>query len=120
MRMYMSTKEWREQNKDKVLAYRREWYARNKKSEVADNLQRRKVLVEWFKNYKRTLKCQDCSESDPVCLDFHHKNPSEKEYPVTEMPRRGFSKEKILTEINKCSVLCANCHRKHHRKDFGY
>ena len=116
----MSTKEWSEKNKDKVLEYRRKWYERNKKTEVADNLRRRKLLVDWFKEYKTALKCEDCSENDPVCLDFHHNYPSTKEYAVTEMPRRGFSKEKILAEISKCSVLCSNCHRKRHRSEFGY
>lgn len=116
----MSTKEWREKNKDKVLEYRRNWYARNRKTEISDNLRRRKESIDWFKDFKSSLECKLCGETEPVCLDFHHKDPSAKEFAVTDMPRRGFSKEKILLEIQKCDVLCANCHRKHHKKEFGY
>lgn len=64
--------------------------------------------------YKSELKCQVCGENDIVCLDFHHNNPDEKEYNISHMVSRGYSKERIMKEINKCSVLCANCHRKLH------
>lgn len=116
----MSTKAWKEANREKVLQYRRDWYQRNKKTELEDNYQRRRDRVEWYKELKSTLKCKNCFESDPVCLDFHHRDKSEKEFSISMVIRRGFSKEKILAEIAKCDVLCSNCHRKAHREDFGY
>jgi hypothetical protein len=58
----------------------------------------------------------DCGESDPVCLDFHHRDPSIKSFEIA----RGVkcrSLEAVQAEIAKCDVVCANCHRKRHAKE---
>ena len=73
-------------------------------------------LIEWFKKYKETLQCSVCGETHPACLDFHHRDPSTKKAPVGNMVHRSSSKTSILREIEKCDVLCANCHRKLHWK----
>jgi hypothetical protein len=62
----------------------------------------------WFKVYKATLQCGHCGESDPRCLDFHHRNPTEKVFNVS----RQRTIEALKKEIAKCDILCANCHRK--------
>lgn len=68
---------------------------------------------EFFVEYKRGLNCQECGENHIACLDFHHKNPDEKEFEISQ--RYGTkSIEIIMNEIAKCDVLCANCHRKLH------
>lgn len=54
--------------------------------------------------------CIICGE--PFCIDFHHKNPSEKEFTISKKTNLG--KDKLLVEIQKCVCLCANCHRKVH------
>lgn len=65
---------------------------------------------------KQDLSCSRCPESDPACLDFHHRDPSEKLFEITAgMFSR--SRAKVLNEIAKCDVLCANCHRKLHRDE---
>lgn len=56
--------------------------------------------------------CIICGESEPFCIDFHHKNPSEKEFTISKKTNLG--KDKLLAEIQKCICLCANCHRKVH------
>ena len=56
--------------------------------------------------------CIICGESEPVCIDFHHVNPDEKELAVSQM--NGWPKDKILAEISKCVTICSNCHRKVH------
>ena len=43
-------------------------------------------------------------------LDFHHRDPTKKKFLVSEQLRMG-GKERILNEISKCEVVCANCHR---------
>ena len=67
-----------------------------------------------MRDYKLGLKCLDCSESDPACLDFHHLIPAYKVLEVSKMIRGGYSEGVILQEIAKCSVLCSSCHRKFH------
>ena len=110
----MATKEWKEENIEKVREYRRNWYNRNKKKARDKVDERKQNIVEWFKEYKSTLKCEKCSENHPATLDFHHSIPEEKEHSISNMIRDGFSKENILKEMSKCEVLCSNCHRKHH------
>lgn len=56
--------------------------------------------------------CAFCGETDPVVLDFHHRNPAEKKENVKSMSDR--TDAKVRAEIAKCVVLCANCHRKLH------
>ena len=60
--------------------------------------------------------CTRCSESDLACLDFHHRdNGATKDADIATM--RRFGKKRLIAEITKCDVLCASCHRKHHRDE---
>ncbi|MAG79071.1 hypothetical protein CMI40_01705 [Candidatus Pacearchaeota archaeon] len=94
--------------------YRRKWYSQNKESEKAHVRRRKKELGKWLKNYKKRLNCSKCKESHPATLEFHHKSSKEKERTISNMIGDGFSIKRILAEIKKCNVLCANCHKKLH------
>ena len=50
-----------------------------------------------------------CGNSNPIVLDFHHLR--DKILVFGSMGSCGWSIEKILKEIDKCIVLCSNCHR---------
>ncbi len=65
----------------------------------------------YVQNYLTTHGCVDCPEADPACLDFDHVR-GEKTTEISQMVRRGFALEKLIGEIEKCDVRCANCHRK--------
>jgi len=91
---------------------RSERYHKFQEEEVAVRLKRRKSIRKWFDEYKKTLKCERCPENNPICLDFHHNDSTKKEYSISNM--MSWSKESIMKEVEKCSVLCANCHRKEH------
>jgi hypothetical protein len=99
-------------NYEDQLACQRRGYQRHKEKRYQEIQQRRRDLAKWLREYKLNLKCSRCSENHPACLDFHHCNSGEKEYNISAMIHRGFSKENILAEIEKCIVLCSNCHRK--------
>ena len=94
-----NTARWRERNPEKNLE---SW----KRVET----EKRRILLE-----ARVGGCQICGESDPACLDFHHRDPTTKEGHIGEF--RRFGMKRLLAEIAKCDVLCANCHRKHHRDE---
>ncbi len=66
----------------------------------------------WFKRFKATLKCSRCGESRPAALDFHHPNSNEELIIAKLAGHTG--NERLLKEIAKCEVLCANCHREEH------
>ena len=58
-------------------------------------------------------QCVKCGETDKSKLHFHHIDPSKKEFTIGRM--RNYSLEKIQQEIDKCIVLCANCHMTFHQ-----
>jgi hypothetical protein len=61
-------------------------------------------------------QCLDCGISYPnepyVIFDFHHREPSHKDVDWSELKLR--SDDKISKELDKCDLLCSNCHRKRH------
>jgi hypothetical protein len=69
-------------------------------------------VKEFVLDYKKQHPCR-CGESEPACLDFHHRNPKEKLFALNAGVKSK-SLEVITVEIAKCILLCANCHRKVH------
>lgn len=67
-------------------------------------------------NYKGN-SCVDCNINYPkapyVIFDFHHLEPKEKDVDWTKLRLRSW--DKITKELDKCVLLCSNCHRiRHH------
>lgn len=91
-------------------------YRRNKCDDCYNEtkVSRKQRLREWLDDYKRGLVCECCGENDFRVLEFHHNDPSDKEDAVAQMVAQGNSKTRIVNEIKKCKILCANCHRRHH------
>ncbi len=59
-----------------------------------------------------------CGERDPVVLEFHHLG--EKSNEVSRLMGRGASLDALKAEISRCSVVCANCHRRITAEDRGW
>jgi hypothetical protein len=58
-------------------------------------------------------KCSICTYDRYLgALEFHHINPSEKDFTIAELKLTSF--EKIKAELDKCLLVCANCHREIH------
>jgi hypothetical protein len=58
----------------------------------------------------KNVPCADCGQRfDPVCMDFDHRDPSQKQFTIAG----GYSRslEALLDEIAKCDIVCANCRR---------
>lgn len=61
---------------------------------------------------KETTPCADCHRTYPFCcMDFDHREGTVKSYNVGSMVAHGYSIDLIMTEIAKCDLVCANCHR---------
>lgn len=63
--------------------------------------------------YLQDKSCEQCGENDLRVLDFDHLDPTLKSFSVARGLTNGYSWGRILAEINKCRILCANCHHKH-------
>ena len=57
-------------------------------------------------------KCVDCGEKDPIVLEFDHKRSKDKFKIVGKMLSGHYSWSSVLSEIGKCDIRCANCHRR--------
>ena len=71
-------------------------------------------------HYLADHPCVDCGEKDPVVLEFDHRHRDDKTMPVSTMMNRANSWSRVLKEIEKCDVRCANCHRRRTAKQFGW
>jgi hypothetical protein len=91
-------------------------YRRHKCRACKQARQRERRQEVWARlaEYKKTLSCVRCGFADYRALDFHHLDPGEKDVAVADFVSRGASSAKIKKEIEKCVVLCANCHRIEH------
>lgn len=88
-------------NKKYFLKRNRKWHKMNKE-------RWREVLLAKF----GALKCQRCGYDEcEDALDFHHIDPSRKDSTISRhMYRRKPTSERI-EELDKCTILCSNCHR---------
>ena len=110
----MSTEQWKADNQDLLRKYRRDWYERNRERGKVAVAKRKDEMRLWLREYKRSCSCEICGENHPACLTFHHRDASDKLIEVSIMIQYGYSKTRIMKEIGKCDVLCANCHAKIH------
>lgn len=94
--------------------YNRRWYQENREKQIADarrnNLRYIRENQE-FVNAVKDVPCADCGgHFPPICLDFDHVR-GEKLANVSELVRRANSLDAIRAEMEKCDIVCSNCHR---------
>lgn len=90
--------------------YYKQWYRRNKKTEVARTHANRKTLRDMIREAKNK-PCVDCGvQYDYFIMQFDHVR-GKKKFDVGRSYLR-FGKQQILDEIAKCDVVCANDHAK--------
>lgn len=94
-------------------AYDRDWYRRNKQSHIQAVNEAKRHRTERNRALIRDAKsvpCADCGVSYPsYVMDFDH-GDADKEAHVGQAIW-SWSRQRLLSEINKCDVVCANCHR---------
>ena len=77
-----------------------------------------KSVVSWRSRTKQKLvdykggKCIKCGYNKYIGnLSFHHLDPSKKDFTITG---KSFAFDKIKLEVDKCELLCHNCHGEVH------
>ena len=84
---------------------------RCKKCTIQKSTERKKELKKRAIIYKGG-KCERCGYSKYIgALEFHHTDPNSKDFNIG-MSAKGW--ELTLKELDKCILLCANCHREEH------
>ncbi|MBI5153088.1 MAG: hypothetical protein HZA36_01365 [Parcubacteria group bacterium] len=96
----------------KRRACHKRYYARNRQLYRQKNIKRRNELIDFVVAFKQK-PCMDCGITyPPYVMDFDHRDRKTKVASINEMINlHSYSKDKILAEINKCDLVCANCHR---------
>ena len=56
--------------------------------------------------------CKKCGEDKNYLIEFHHRDPKEKEFVIAHWRKKSWSK--FLNELQKCDTLCKNCHAEFH------
>ena len=76
----------------------------------------KKLMVEKLNQLKLERGCCElCGDyHPPCCFDFHHLDETTKSKEVSQLAAKGYKWDTILTEVEKCVMLCAPCHRKIH------
>ena len=94
-------------------AYLKKYYADDKQAQFDRNSRYKQKLRKAFQQYKAKQQCVFCGEKTPCCLDFHHIDPSQKDFTISNAIDTK-AKDILWQEVEKCIVVCANCHRKLH------
>lgn len=82
----------------------------------------KKEIRDYFRNFHKRRKqelvdrlggkCIDCGWSGPLpAFDFHHKDSTQKDFNLSKTYKKM---EEVIAEIDKCVLLCSNCHRVRH------
>ena len=103
-------------NKNRV-----ENYKNNRSREQVKSKEGRVRYLEWYSALKDG-PCADCGNCYPYyVMQWDHLPGEEKEFTVGDMASRKLSKERLLKEIEKCELVCANCHamRTFNRQSLG-
>jgi len=95
--------------------YFKQHYEKNKQYYIDKAAEQKKQNTEINRKLKTEAKkngCVTCGENHPAALDFHHIDKNTKYKSISKMGEHPPTQ--VQKEINKCIVLCSNCHRKLH------
>lgn len=91
----------------------RQYYAKNRSKHIDTirkrNEIRRNDVQQKICEYLSQHPCVDCGETDIVVLEFDHQR--DKEMNVSRLVN-SYGWKRVQVEIEKCEVVCANCHRR--------
>ncbi|MDD2689567.1 MAG: hypothetical protein PHT41_05420 [Candidatus Omnitrophica bacterium] len=88
-------------------------YKDRKQYLIAAVYKRRKKIRQMAVEHKGG-RCDVCGYNQCIdALEFHHNNSSHKDFSISE---KGYTRSwsKVKEELDKCTLLCANCHREVH------
>lgn len=94
----------------------REHYERNAekmKARAREHTKRQRLMLrELLRDLKARTPCADCGRHyPPYVMDFDHVCGEQKYDNLADMAKDGVSLKRLMDEVAKCDIVCANCHR---------
>ena len=116
-RLRENSKRYYQQNKEQRKLKHSLWMKNNKEYVRIKQRNNKRLRKEWAISYLGS-KCKRCGfDFHPAIYEFHHRIPEEKDRDPSKMLQ--LSKERLQKELDKCDLLCANCHRFiHHSENY--
>lgn len=110
-----ASREYYHRNKEACKARHSKWYSENKEYSLEKQRIKKRDKKLWAIEHLGGC-CQSCGgKFHPSVYEFHHINPETKDRDPSKMMQ--LSHEKLQKELDKCVLLCANCHRIEHHGD---
>ena len=100
------SEEWKKYQRN----YHRSWHQRHRDKRLARMYERKAAIYQYVQNMKSQLRRVDCGQRHPATLQFHQLNLEDKVFNISDAARHGTGLDRIKKEMQKCIVLCANCH----------
>lgn len=104
-------KQYKRNNAEQCKIQRKKQYAKNPTYFRDKRNEYRKMAREIIQQQKEGKACVFCGIADPRVLDFHHLDHSTKSGSIGGAASAGWGIKRLLQEIAKCEIVCANCHR---------
>jgi predicted HNH restriction endonuclease len=80
---------------------------------IEQTVERQRKFKQQCVNYKGGI-CEKCGYDKYIgALEFHHKDPKQKEFNIANARLTSFS-DNVKKELDKCDLLCSNCHKEIH------
>jgi len=99
---------------DDPTEYKRAWNHRHRKERYTYKTQHAHDMKVKF-IHEKGGKCSKCGEKyngkNAAIFDFHHRDPKTKQFNLGINTMQNKSKKVLLIELEKCDLVCANCHR---------
>ena len=103
-----------------IKSYDHKRYIKNRVARLNSNKERRVLLRTRLIQYMNDKFCITCGEDDFVVLEFDHRDRKTKKFDIGIAVGHEYAWERILDEIKKCDVRCANCHRRRTAIQLGW
>jgi hypothetical protein len=108
-------KKWVEENPDKYGLKCKRWYRENRTKSLQESRRRYEEFVRKIQSLKNGKSCVKCGyNKHPEILHYHHRDGSKKDFIISEAINLKSSiiknPEILQQEIDKCDLLCPNCH----------
>lgn len=99
---------------DQSRFYKQKWICKScwNKYTYAQNI---KKFTDYLEQQRQGIQCERCGWDKGFWgLAFHHRDPAAKEFSIDR--NRGKNREELYQELDKCDVLCHNCHAEVHHE----